>query len=206
MEPDKSLLLFKVDASSKILYLAQNAENLIALTQHEVLLGALARTLREEGHRSYSLASNILSFFHCLSRFSTFAFVIADYKIGSLTMDLLQGEMAKTQQVTKAFWVVSIILMFWMGQLQLFPNITQCEAFCSEQVLHELEESQMSNDFEAFENLTRSYTAVLHKQDSLLIAALSLLLNISAELKNETRIVNKGSSSLLDKCFPVAYQ
>ncbi|OQR76801.1 kinesin-associated protein 3-like [Tropilaelaps mercedesae] len=156
----------KVDASSKILYLAQNTENLEALTKHEVLLGALARTLREEGHRSYSLASNILNFFQCLSRFSTFASVIADYKIGSLTMDLLHGEMTKT-----------------------------------EQVLHELEESQLSNDLEAFENLTKSYTAVLHKQDTMLVAAFGLLLNISSELKNETRIVNKGIIPLLTSCL-----
>ncbi|XP_022705922.1 kinesin-associated protein 3-like isoform X3 [Varroa jacobsoni] len=156
----------KVDASSKILYLAQNTENLEALIKHEVLLGALARTLREEGHRNYSLASNILNFFQCLSRFTTFASVIADHKVGSLTMELLQGEMAKTQQV-----------------------------------LHELEESQLSNDLEAFENLTKSYTAVLHKQDTMLIAAFSLLLNISTELKNETRIVNKGIIPLLTSCL-----
>lgn len=60
------------------------------------------------------------------------------------------------------------------------------------QVLHELEQSQLSNDLEAFENLTKSYTTVLQKQDTMLVAAFGLLLNISAELKNETRIINKG--------------
>ncbi|XP_028966834.1 kinesin-associated protein 3 [Galendromus occidentalis] len=156
----------KVQASSMILFLAQNTENLEVLTKHEVLLGALTRTLREEGHRNYSLASNILNFFQCLSRFVTFAGVISDHKVGSLTMELLQGEMHKTQQV-----------------------------------LDELEESQLSNDIEAFENLTKSYTAVLRKQDTMLTAAFSLLLNMTSDPKNEMRIVNKGIVPLLTSCL-----
>ncbi|XP_077547020.1 kinesin associated protein 3 isoform X3 [Haemaphysalis longicornis] len=70
----------KVRGSSLVLQLARSPDNLGELAANDTLLCALARVLREDGRRDTQLATNLAYVFFCLSTFSQFHPVIAEYK------------------------------------------------------------------------------------------------------------------------------
>ncbi|KAH9363526.1 hypothetical protein HPB48_005941 [Haemaphysalis longicornis] len=71
----------KVRGSSLVLQLARSPDNLGELAANDTLLCALARVLREDGRRDTQLATNLAYVFFCLSTFSQFHPVIAEYKV-----------------------------------------------------------------------------------------------------------------------------
>ena len=61
----------------------------------ETIVGALARVLREDWKKSTDLATNIIYVFFCFSSFSQFHGVISHFKIGALTMNIIEHELKK---------------------------------------------------------------------------------------------------------------
>lgn len=80
-----------------LLKLARQSDLLLTLSKNEMLMEVLSRTLREEWKKSAHLSTTILSFFFCLSAYSDFHRVIADYKIGSLTMEIMNSQLRQRQ-------------------------------------------------------------------------------------------------------------
>uniref|UniRef100_T1IWM8 Kinesin-associated protein 3 n=1 Tax=Strigamia maritima TaxID=126957 RepID=T1IWM8_STRMM len=70
----------KIRSSALILQLARNPDNLEDLVQNEILLGALARVLREDWKKSIDLSTNIIYIFFCFSCFTQFHSVIGHFK------------------------------------------------------------------------------------------------------------------------------
>eukprot|EP00276_Gloeochaete_wittrockiana_P011053 CAMPEP_0184665670 /NCGR_PEP_ID=MMETSP0308-20130426/58158_1 /TAXON_ID=38269 /ORGANISM="Gloeochaete witrockiana, Strain SAG 46.84" /LENGTH=798 /DNA_ID=CAMNT_0027109807 /DNA_START=91 /DNA_END=2487 /DNA_ORIENTATION=+ len=87
----------KVKGTSMILQLARSAANLEHLIQNDVLLGALSRTLREDGKRSMELVINIVTVFHIFSTFSQFHPLIMQYQIGDIVMKIIALEIQRHQ-------------------------------------------------------------------------------------------------------------
>ncbi|KAG0428550.1 hypothetical protein HPB47_024473 [Ixodes persulcatus] len=85
----------KVRASGLLLQLARRPENLAALSANDALLCALARVLREDGRRNTPLATNLAYVFFCFSAFSQFHPLLAEHKLGSLCMDLVEHELRR---------------------------------------------------------------------------------------------------------------
>ncbi|VDL93669.1 unnamed protein product [Schistocephalus solidus] len=85
----------KLRASALILQLARNPDNLEELYQNEILVGALARVLREDWKKSTDLTTNLIYVFFCFSSFTNFHGAILHFKIGALTMTILDHEMKK---------------------------------------------------------------------------------------------------------------
>lgn len=85
----------KVRGSSLVLQLARSPDNLGELAANDTLLCALARVLREDGRRDTQLATNLAYVFFCLSTFSQFHPVIAEYKVGSICLDLVEWELRR---------------------------------------------------------------------------------------------------------------
>lgn len=54
---------------------------LISLIFPEILLGALARVLREDGRKSIELSTNIVHIFCCFSVFTQYHQVVAQHKV-----------------------------------------------------------------------------------------------------------------------------
>ncbi|KAL3219592.1 hypothetical protein MRX96_030345 [Rhipicephalus microplus] len=75
--------------------LARSPDNLGELAANDTLLCALARVLREDGRRDTQLATNLAYVFFCLSTFSQFHPVIAEYKVGSICLDLVEYELRR---------------------------------------------------------------------------------------------------------------
>jgi len=63
----------------------------------------LARVLREDWKESTDLATNIIYIFFCFSSFSDFHQIIIHFKIGTLTMNIIDHELKKYEM-----WVVEL--------------------------------------------------------------------------------------------------
>ena len=78
----------KIKATNFILQLARQPENLSTLIRNEVLIGALARVLRDEWKKCMDLTKNIIYIFFCFSSFSCYHVLVSKYKIGSLCLQV----------------------------------------------------------------------------------------------------------------------
>lgn len=164
----------KIRASALVLQLARNADNLCVLSSNEILLGALARVLREDGRKSIDLSTNIVYIFFCFSAFTQLHHVVAQYKIGSLCMDLVEYELKRYDM--------------WAEEMAKKKSIV------------ELEKSNAAIVKEYEKNFKR-HLALVKKQDQLLQKCFYLLLNITEDAKVEMKVVNRGVIPLLIKCL-----
>lgn len=76
----------QVDGINGVLKLCFNILNLEELIQNSVLMGALTRILQEEYKKSVEVSFNVLKIFLAFSNFTEMHDLIAEYKIGVLTM------------------------------------------------------------------------------------------------------------------------
>lgn len=72
-----------------------STNSIITCVFAETVIGALARVLREDWKRSTELATNIIYIFFCFSSFSQFHGVILHFKIGALSMTIVEHELKK---------------------------------------------------------------------------------------------------------------
>lgn len=86
----------------------QNNENMEQIAKNEVLMGALTRVFKEESRRNFDLATNILRLFYRLTTISDYHSMFAHWKIGALTLQLVQNELTRWDQ--------------WKNQLDSMPN------------------------------------------------------------------------------------
>ncbi|XP_076359971.1 kinesin associated protein 3 isoform X2 [Tachypleus tridentatus] len=160
----------KIRASALVLQLSRNPDNLAELACNETLLGALGRVLREDGRKSIDLSTNIVYVFFCFSTFSEFHPLIAQLKIGSLCMDIIEYELNRHEQ--------------WKEDLSKKRNILDSEK----------DNPTLKRDYE---KSLKKYQTLIKKQDQLLRVSYYLLLNIAEDTKVELKMVNRGIVSLL---------
>ncbi|KAG5445763.1 Kinesin-associated protein 3, partial [Clonorchis sinensis] len=170
----------KLRASALVLQLARNPDNLEELFQNETLVGALARVLREDWKKSTDLATNITYIFFCFSSFSNFHGVILHFKIGALTMSIIEHELCKYD--------------LWMEELR-----------CKKQVLQEAtddaDSSYRASAQSSYESTLSKFNVLVRKQEQLFRVAFYMLLNISEDLSVEVKMHNKGVVSMLCRCL-----
>ncbi|CAL8098284.1 unnamed protein product [Calicophoron daubneyi] len=171
----------KLRASALILQLARNPDNLEELFQNETLVGALARVLREDWKKSTDLATNITYIFFCFSSFSNFHGVIIHFKIGALTMSVVEHELQKYE--------------LWIQELEkkkstLNTNLSKTDD------LGAVEEAKKS-----YETSSAKFESLIRKQEQLFRVSFYLLLNISEDLNVEVKMHHKGIVSLISRCL-----
>lgn len=164
----------KVRASGLVLQLARDTGNLNVLRKNEILLGALARVLREDGRKSIELSTNIVHIFCCFSVFTQFHQVVAQHKVGSLCIDVVDNELKRFE--------------LWGEELD--KKKSAIESGKSNVVL--------VNDYE---KSLQKYLNLVKKQDQLLKVCFLLLVHIAEDRKVEYKMVNRGIISLLAKCL-----
>ncbi|GIX80193.1 kinesin-associated protein 3 [Caerostris darwini] len=164
----------KVRASALVLQLARQTGNLNVLRKNEILLGALARVLREDGRKSIELSINIVHIFCCFSVFTQFHPVIAQHKVGSLCIDVVDNELKRYEQ--------------WSEEMAKKKNMIDSGKV----------NAALSNDYE---KSFQKYVSLVKKQNQLLRVCFLLLLHIAEDKKVEYKMVNRGIISLLSKCL-----
>lgn len=164
----------KIRASSLVLDLARENSNLNILRKNEILLGALARVLREDGRKSHELSTNIVNIFYCFSMYVQFHPVIAQHKVGSLCIDVIDNELKRYEQ--------------WSEEMAKKKTILDSGKT----------NAALINDYE---KSFKKYVNLVKKQDQLLRMCFLLLINIAEDRKVEFKMVNRGIITLLSKCL-----
>ncbi|XP_054916278.1 kinesin-associated protein 3a [Poeciliopsis prolifica] len=162
----------KIHGAALIFQLAQNPDNLEELMQHEAVLGALARVLREDWKQSVDLATTIVSVFFCFSSFSQFHRLVTHFKIGAVCMNITEHELKRCE--------------LWQDELQ--KKKKAADEFPDNQSLRkDLDKS------------LRKYRSLLAKQEKLLKVSLYLLLNLAEDTRTELKMRNKNIVQMLVK-------
>ncbi|KAG5175345.1 kinesin-associated protein [Tribonema minus] len=94
---DKDDMIQKTRGTANILALCSHVGNLEALVQDQTLMGALTRVLNEEYKKSVALCYNIMRAFLAFSNFVEMHPILANYRVGSITMKILELEVKRAQ-------------------------------------------------------------------------------------------------------------
>ncbi len=82
----------KVAAARKIATLAHKGDNLQALAENDVLVGALARVLKDDYKKSTELTLAIMLFFSCLAHFKEMHVFVVGARMGDLSLRIVDLE------------------------------------------------------------------------------------------------------------------
>ncbi|KAM3875661.1 kinesin-associated protein 3a [Diretmus argenteus] len=162
----------KIRGATLIFHLARNSDNLEELMQHETVLGALARVLREDWKQSVDLATTIIYIFFCFTSFSQFHGLVTHYKIGALCMNIIEHELKRYD--------------LWQDELQKKKKAYE-------------EDPGNQNLKKEHEKAFKKYQSLLIKQEQLLRVALFLLLNLAEDTRTELKMRNKNIVLMLVK-------
>ncbi|KAM9832060.1 kinesin-associated protein 3a [Neosynchiropus ocellatus] len=161
----------KIRGAALILQLAQNPDNLEELLQNETALGALARVLREDWKQSLDLAATVVCIFFCFSSFSQFHGLVTHFKMGALSMSILEHELRRYDS--------------WQDELEKKRKADILETPGTLKREHD----------KSF----RKYQSLLAKQEQLLRVCLGLLLNLAEDTRTELKMRNKNIVHMLVK-------
>ncbi|KAK9510832.1 hypothetical protein O3M35_005532 [Rhynocoris fuscipes] len=215
----------KVKGASLIMQLSRDNDNLEELARNEAVLSALARVLREDYKRSLDLSTNIVSIFHSFSQFTQFHPLILQYKIGSLSIGIIEFELQRHTQ-----WKSE--LTFNRGReavpVSRLPVPKSARASGQPSSTDRRRSSTPSPGVNAIsdrkrlslipapktavagqrcpstpddESAHKKFNAMVSKQDRLLRVNFSLLLNIAENLKVEDKIRKRNIVAMLVQCL-----
>ena len=109
------------EGASLILALARHADTLPALLDHGTLLGALSRVLREDYKKSGELAGTIVQVFYCISRLSDQQGVVADQRVGDVTIRIIELETKRHAARLKVRELVAFSALHRLQRRSLWP-------------------------------------------------------------------------------------
>ena len=199
----------KIRGSALILQLARNPDNLEELFQSESILNCLSRVLREDWQRNVEVTTNIVYTFFCFSSFSQFHPLISHYKIGNMTIQILEFELRRCET-----WQAELdkrLKNAGMSSTKQKPARPKSDRNEMSQMQLNSKDEQIIKDLRSLifkvEQLLRSKKKKkLHRLYSLKAfvfffrhfkVAFYLLLNLSEDIKVEMKMVNKVIVGLL---------
>lgn len=170
----------KIRGSALILQLARNPDNLEELFQNESVLNCLSRVLKEDWQRNIEVSTNIIYTFFCFSSFSQFHPLIAHYKIGNLTVQIIEFELKRCET--------------WQTELDKRRKGAQ-ETKRPKSVRNRDQQPVLISPQD--EKIIKELQRLIAKQEQLLRVAFYLLLNLAEDIKVEMKMVNKKIVSAL---------
>ncbi|BES88591.1 kinesin-associated protein [Nesidiocoris tenuis] len=207
----------KIKGSGLIMQLSLDNDNLEELSRSEAVLSALGRVLREDYKKSIDLCTNILTIFHSFSVFTKFHPLILTYKIGSLSISIIEYELQLYTQ-----WKSD--LAFPRGResapISRLPVPKSARPASTIIPPARTRSSTPSNDHKRLslipapksetppkgpstpeeETVNRTNNKIA-KQDRLLRVNFSLLLNLAENLKVEDKIRKRNIVAMLVQCL-----
>lgn len=162
----------KVHGAKCILRVCTEPMNLEFLAEHDTLLQALSRELRESSKKSFELSVTIVCSFLCFSHFSQFHPILMQHQCGDVTMRVVEYE-SQRHQVRKEDMERRIHRVKELGA----------------QITSE-DKRQIAKD-------DRKYKIQMHRQNRLMYVCLMALLNLAEEISIEKKMVNRKMPKLL---------
>eukprot|EP00644_Phytophthora_capsici_P008094 jgi/Phyca11/554082/estExt2_Genewise1Plus.C_PHYCAscaffold_580193 len=87
----------KLEGAKMILQLAEFAGNIEALVQNEALMSLLSRVLNDDYKKSYDFSLTMMRIFWCFSNFLQLHPLLANYRIGAITLKIIEFELKRHQ-------------------------------------------------------------------------------------------------------------
>jgi hypothetical protein len=178
----------KIEATGAILELTKTAGNLETLIGNEALMGNLSRTFGEEYRKGGTLVSNIIRIFWSFSNFVQMHEILANYKIGSLTLKLVDYEIKRAKQMS--------------ADADL--KIAQRKGDNEREEKEDKDSRRKRDKKTASEDKSRKEKT--KKQDKRLYVCFSVLMNLAEDVHNERKMIKKDLAgqliSMLDRLSP----
>ncbi|KAK0415232.1 hypothetical protein QR680_011840 [Steinernema hermaphroditum] len=189
----------KVKGAALILQLSRNIQNLENLIENEPLMGALARVFREDWKKNFDLATNIANIFVQLSKYHEFQPIISHFKIGALSMQVIEYELKRWE-----LWKVEVKKSAENARKKWELAIAKQDrlvAACLQILLH------LSTDTKVeFKMVNRGLVHMLTScldhtsAPNLLLVTVAFLLKLSAFLENKDAM---ALTNVVEKCVPL---
>ncbi|OWZ19116.1 Kinesin [Phytophthora megakarya] len=171
----------KLDGAKMILQLAEFAGNIEALVQNESLMSLLSRVLNDDYKKNYDFSLCMTRIFWCFSNFLQLHPILANYRIGAITLKIIEFELKR-------------------HQLRLEEE-KMLEAAANETPTGDADDILAKLDREKKRNKKR-----MKKQDQLLYVCFSMLLNLAEDIHTERKMVKRKIVlfliKLLDRVAP----
>jgi hypothetical protein len=170
--------------TAMILKLCRDVMNLEQLIQNSTVMGAITRVLQEEYKKSVELTFNILRIFLAFSNFQEMHTLMANYKIGVLTMKSIEFEIKRIE----------------LREQERLDRENEIQ-----QELARLKEEKSKEDFPKYiekYNRIREKEAVknkafVKKQDKVFFIGFYILLNLAEDVTTERKMIKKGLLQML---------
>ena len=160
----------QIHGTKMILSLCQDVMNLEQLIQNTTVMGALTRVLQEEYKKSLELSFNILRIFLAFSNFTEMHGLMANYRVGLLTMKVIEFEVRRAEHRNEEL------------ALRDAPNDAE-----DGDPKRPLENSKKSREREE-----RKWKKQSKKQDKVLFVAFYILINLAEDVSVEQKMLKKG--------------
>lgn len=85
-------IVLKIEAAKKILFVAQRGEHIAYVANNGTLLGALARTVRDEYRKSVDLTLALMQIWYCLAHYKVFHQHIVSARVGDVCLRAVELE------------------------------------------------------------------------------------------------------------------
>ena len=124
------------------------------------------------------LSHDILYVFFCFSNFSQFHQVVAHFKVGALTMTIVEEEIKRAEKwrTVREVWILAFLFGLYF---------------------QELAAAEKSRELEEHKKLQKRFRTLVRKQDALFRVALYLLLNLSENPDVQYKMRVKGIVQIL---------
>lgn len=176
----------KLEGAKMILQLAEFAGNIEALVQNESLMSLLSRVLNDDYKKSYDFSLTMMRIFWCFSNFLQLHPMLANYRIGAITLKIVEFELKR-------------------HQLRLEEE-KLLEAAASEAPVDESGEVSVEEILAKLDREKKRNKKRMKKQDQLLYVCFSVLLNLAEDIHTERKMVKRKIvqflTKLLDRVAP----
>ncbi|KAH7476436.1 Kinesin-associated protein 3 [Phytophthora ramorum] len=173
----------KLDGAKMILQLAEFAGNIEALVQNESLMSLLSRVLNDDYKKSYDFSLTMMRIFWCFSNFLQLHPVLGNYRIGAITLKIVEFELKRHQLRQEEEKL-----------LESAVNGAPTKGESTDGILAKLDREKKRNKKR------------MKKQDQLLNVCFSVLLNLAEDIHTERKMVKRKIvfflTKLLDRVAP----
>jgi hypothetical protein len=169
--------------TAMILKLCREVMNLEHLIQNSTVMGAITRVLQEEYKKSIELTFNILRIFLAFSNFLEMHSLMANYKIGVLTMKSLEFEIKRIELREQERLE---------REQETAEDLKRIRDDTPADYPKAVEKNQRAKEKEL-----AKHKAFLKKQDKVFLVGFYILLNLAEDITTERKMIKKGLIPML---------
>uniref|UniRef100_A0A914NHS7 Uncharacterized protein n=1 Tax=Meloidogyne incognita TaxID=6306 RepID=A0A914NHS7_MELIC len=168
--------------------------NLPKIIENEPLMGALVRVMKEDARRNFDLAIQVGQLFHRLSQFSPFLPILSRWKIGLLSLQLVEQELRRSEVWREKVKELSDLNSRRNWESALIKQDLLITV-CLQILLNMSEDLRIENKMQRKGLLNLLFNALEHSSSSKLVfVVINFLWKLSQFVENQKNIVNNSGA------------